>query len=341
MALTHTASTPAVPNIAGNTGIAVVRPPHQSGTSYDGLNHADYSAAGDVNFVPIIYTKKVLRNFYESSVFAQICNTDYEGEIKAQGDKVVIRKTPELTVKPYKIGAEVVYEVPTKDSTELMVDLGMYAAFQVDDVDKAQTDLPLINMFAKDAAERIRIETDREVLQFMYTGADTDNKGIAAGAISSSVNLGATTTPVAITASNATEFIVGINQVLDEANIPSEGRYVVVPAGFCYHLKTSDLKAANITGDSTGVIRSGLVGMVDRTKIYMNNNLPNGALAALAAGEFAVIAGTTEAATFAANITKSDTLKIPNSFGQYWRTLFVYGRAIPQPTALVNGIITV
>ena len=331
MSLTHTVTTPSQPNIAGDTTIGVVRPVT--------AGWVDYSAAGDVNFVPIVYTKKVLRNFYESSVFSQICNTDYEGEIKAQGDKVVIRRTPEMTVLPYKIGGTVTYEKATSASTELMVDLGMYSAFQIDDIDKAQSDLGLINMFSKDAGERIKIEVDREVLQYLYTGAATANKGATAGALSASINLGITTAPITISATNATDYVVEVNQVLDEANIPSEGRYIVVPAGFCTALKTSDLKAANITGDATGVLRTGLIGMVDRTKIYQNNNLPNGALAGLAAGEFGVVAGTTEASTFAANITKTDTLKIPDSFGEYWRTLFVYGRAVVQPTALVNGIV--
>ena len=337
MALTHTPSTPAQPNIEGNTTIGVVRPP-----STDLANpRADYSAAADINYVPIIYTKKVLRNFYESSVFSQICNTDYEGEIKAQGDKVVIRRTPEMTVSPYKVGTAIDYEVPSANSTEMMVDLGLYSAFQIDDVDKAQSDLPLMNIFAKDAGERIRIEVDREVLKFMSTGADAANSGNTAGAISGSINLGATSTPVAITAANATEYIVQLNQVLDEANIPMEGRWCVIPAGFCTALKTSDLKAANITGDSTGVIRTGLIGMVDRMKVYQNNNLPVGVNGGLAAGETAILAGTNEAGTFAANITKSDTLKIPNSFGEYWRTLFVYGRQVVQPVALVNGVVTV
>jgi len=274
-------------------------------------------------------------------VFSQICNTDYEGEIKAQGDKVVIRKTPVMTVSPYAVGTAIDYEVPEADSTELMVDLGMYSAFQIDDVDKAQSDLPLINLFAKDAGERIRIETDKEVLAYASTGAAATNKGATAGAITASINLGITTAPVAITAANATEFIVLMNQVLDEANIPMEGRWCVVPAGFCTALKTSDLKAANITGDSTGVIRTGLVGMVDRMKVYQNNNLPAGVAGGLAAGETAVLAGTNEASSFAANITKTDTIKIPNSFGEYWRTLFVYGRAVVQPTALVNAVVSV
>lgn len=331
MALSHTPTTPAI------STVGAVRPP-----STDLSNpRSDYSAAGDVNYVPIIYTKKVLRNFYESSVFSQICNTDYEGEIKAQGDKVVIRKTPEITVNPYAVGEAIDYEVPFKDSTELMVDLGMYAAFQVDDVDKAQSDLPLINMFAKDAGERIRINTDREVLSYMSTGAAATNKGATAGAISASIDLGITTAPVAITAANATEFIVQMNQVLDEANIPMEGRWCVLPAAFITALKTSDLKAANITGDSTGVIRTGLVGMIDRMHVYQNNNLPTGIAGGLAAGETAIIAGTQEAGTFAANITKTDTVKIPNSFGEYWRTLFVYGRAVVQDTALINAVVSV
>lgn len=331
MALTHTPTTPAIATVG------VVRPP-----STDLANpRSDYSAAGDINYVPIVYTTKVLRNFYESSVFNQICNTDYEGEIKSQGDKVVIRKTPEITVAPYKVGTAISYEVPSKDSTELMVDLGMYSAFQVDDVDKAQSDLPLISIFAKDAAERIRIETDKEVLKFMSTGASSTNKGASAGAISQNIDLGITTSPIAITAANATDFIVKFNQILDEANIPSEGRWAVLPAAFIAALKTSDLKAANITGDSTGVIRTGMVGMVDRMHLYQNNNLPNGTAGGLQAGETAIIAGTKEAGTFASNITKSDTLKIPNSFGQYWRTLFVYGRAVVQSDALINAVVSV
>jgi len=334
-ALTHTHTTPAQPNIHGTTTIGAVRPGinDHSGSVYD--------SSSDVNFVPIVFTKKVLRNFYESSVFSQICNTDYEGEIKAQGDKVVIRKTPVMTVKPYVIGTTLDYEVPTSLSQELMVDLAMYSAFQIDDVDKAQADIGLINMFSKDAGERIRIEIDREVLLYLSTGADAANAGATAGALSASIDLGVTSTgPVAISATNATEFIVQINQVLDEANIPSEGRYVVIPAAFATALKTSDLKAANITGDPSGVIRTGLIGMVDRTKIYQNNNLAFGTDGGLEADEFSVIAGTTEASTFAANITKTDTLKIPDSFGEYWRTLFVYGRAVTQATALVNGVVT-
>jgi hypothetical protein len=142
-----------------------------------------------------------------------------------------------------------------------------------------------------------------------------------------------------LTSANATEFVVQMNQVLDEANQNQEGRWCVLPAWVCTALKTSDLKAANITGDGTGVIRTGLIGMIDRMHVYQNNNLATDTAGGLTTGEFGVLAGTNEAATFAAQITKSDTLRIPDSFGEYWRSLFVYGRAVVQPESLINAIV--
>ena len=310
---------------------------------------APYSAGDQyydtTKFVPELYSKKVLRNFYESTFYSDCFNTDYEGEIKGQGAKVHIRKTPEITVANYAIGDKIDYQVPTKDATELLIDQGVYSAFQVDDINRAQADIELVNMFAKDAALRIKINVDTEVFAYIATRADAKNVGEFAGAISGDqatvgINMGdivGAGKSVTITKDNAIEKIVDINQVLDEANIPSEGRWVVLPAWYCALLKKGDLKAADITGDATGVIRNGIVGMVDRTVIYQSNLL-HSATDGDSEKSWYVQAGTKEACTFASQVDKVDTLKIPDSFGEYWRTLFVYGRAVVQPTALATLI---
>lgn len=251
-----------------------------------------------------------------------------------------IRKTPEITVSAYSVGTKLDYEVPTKDATELLIDQGIYSAFQVDDINKAQADIELVNMFAKDAALRIKIAVDAEVLEYIATRAASTNSGAGAGAISLDIDMGVLAgvgTTVEVTSTTAIDKIVDINQVLDEANIPSEGRWVVLPAWYCALLKKGDLRQADITGDATGVIRNGLIGMVDRTVIYQSNNLFS---ATDGDSDLAwyIMAGTKEGATFASQVDKVDTLKIPDSFGEYWRTLFVYGRAVVQPTALVSMI---
>lgn len=316
----------------------------QTGNTAGAVDSGYYDAT---KFVPELYSKKVLRNFYETTFWQQVMNTDYEGEIKGQGAKVHIRKTPEITVSAYSIGTKLDYQVPTKDATELLIDQGIYSAFQVDDVNKAQADIELVNMFAKDAAQRIAIAVDQEVFEFMSDGAAATNKGANAGAISTNIDLGllagvGTTLEVATDSGTgfvgAIDLIVDINQVLDEANQPSEGRYIILPAWYCALLKKGDLKAADITGDSTGVIRNGMIGMVDRTVIYQSNNLYTATDGDTETAWF-IQAGTKEAATFASQVDKVDTLKIPDSFGEYWRTLFVYGRAVVQPTALVNAVV--
>lgn len=205
-------------------------------------------------------------------------------------------------------------------------------SFRLDDIDAVQSDLDLMNKFAADAGERLKIAIDTDCFDYIATLPASANKGDAAGAISGNINLGKATAPVSITADNATDLIVDVNVVLDEANIPSENRWIVLPAWFVAMLKKGDLKSADITGDATGLIRSGVVGMVDRTKIIQSNLIKH---VTDTVECFYCMAGTTEAITFANQLVKTESLMIPDSFGTFMRGLSVYGRAVVQPTALV------
>lgn len=317
-----------------------IRPADNSGSGTAAYTGKTGAYVDNTKFVPELYSKKVLRNFYLDTFYQDIFNTDYEGEIKGQGSKVYIRKTPEITVNSYSIGTKLTYEVPSKDAGELVIDQGFYSAFQVDDVVAAQTDMNLVSMFSADAALRIKIAVDKEVLEYISTRAATNNKGATAGIISSNINLGLITgagNSVSITADNAIDKMVDINQVLDEQNIPSENRWIILPAWYCALLKKGDLRNAQVTGDATGVIRNGLLGEIDGMKVYKSNNLYK-ATDGDSVNSWYVLAGNKEACTFASQVDKVDTLKIPDSFGEYWRTLFVYGRAVVQPTALATLI---
>lgn len=292
----------------------------------------DYNSTGTSKFVPQIWTKKVLRNFYLSTVFSEISNTDYEGEIKNQGDKVLIRTTPVITINDYTIGGTLTYEVPEKANTELNIDKAKSWSFRIDDIDKLESDIALMNTFSKDAGERLKIAIDSDVLTYISTEAAATNIGSSAGAISGDVNMGASGVPVVLTVANIIDKIVEANQILDEADQPDDGRFIVLPAWACAMLKKGDLKRADITGDSTGLIRTGLIGMIDRFKVYKSNNLYS--VTDGSASPFYMPFGTKEATTFASQLTKTESLRIPDSFGEYFRGLQVYGRKVVQPTAL-------
>jgi hypothetical protein len=153
--------------------------------------------------------------------------------------------------------------VPEIANIELSIDQAKSWSFRLDDIDAVQSDLDLMNKFAADAGERLKISIDTDCFSYISTLAHADNIGATAGKISANINMGGAGAGVAVTSTNATDLIVDINTVLDEQNIPSADRWVVLPAWFVALLKKGDLKSADITGDSTGLIRSGVIGMVN------------------------------------------------------------------------------
>lgn len=195
------------------------------------------------------------------------------------------------------------------------------------DVDKTQSDIALMNEFSTDGGEQLKIAIDGDILANIFTGADVTNAGANAGRISGNVNLGTAAAPLTLTKANIVDTIVEAGQVLDENNIP-EDRYIVLPAAMITRIKTSELKDASVSGDGQSMLRNGRVGRLDRFTIYQSNNT------AVDAGVHDIIFGHKCATTFAAQLTKMETMKNPDDFGDLVRSLMVYGYEVLKGTAL-------
>ena len=285
--------------------------------------YADLSSTGTSKFIPQVWAGKLVEKFYDSTIYGSIANVDYEGEISSQGDKVIIRTTPTLTISDYKIGQTLNYEEPESANTELNVDRGKYFAFKCDDVDKMQADIDLMDNWAADGGEQMKIAVDTDVLANVYADVHAENKGLTAGRKSGDINLGVAGTPFALTKVNILDKIVDMGTVLDEQSVPETGRWLVLPAWACGMILKSDLQDASLAGDGTSILRNGRVGSVARFTIYMSNNIATTTDGADTV--FNIIAGHKAGLTFAAQMTKMETLPNPNSFGQLVRGLNVYG----------------
>jgi hypothetical protein len=288
------------------------------------------------NFIPEIWSSKLIENFYDSTVLAAISNTDYEGEIKSFGDKVNIRTTPELTIRDYQKGMTLQVERPDKPKLTLNIDQGDYFAAVEDDVDKIQADVNLMDAWARDASEKMKIKIDTKVLNSstLLTGMASYNAGASAGRISGNINLGVAGTPFQVTKANVLDLIVDAGTVLDEANCPDSGRFMVIPAWMAGMIKKSDLKDASLTGDSSSPLRNGRLGELDRFTLYISHNLNRVADGANTA--FSIIAGHKMGLTFASQMTEMETLRAESTFGSIVRGLQVYGFGIVKPEALAK-----
>jgi hypothetical protein len=291
------------------------------------------------NFIPEIWSGKLIENFYDATVLAAISNTDYEGEIRNMGDTVNIRTIPNITIRDYVKGQNLVVENPDKPKLQLVIDKGEYFACVEDDVDKVQSDVNLMDMWSKDASEQMKIKIDQRVLTDLLTDISALNKGATAGRISGNINLGTDGSPLTVTkdgASSSTaviDLLVDIGTVLDEANSPEQNRFVVIPAKMAGLIKKSELKDASLTGDGTSIVRNGRLGMIDRFTVYTSHNLK------VSSGKFNIVAGHKMGFTFASQMTNMETLRSENTFGNIIRGLQVYGYQVVKPEALSTAVV--
>ncbi len=273
-------------------------------------------ASTGINFVSEIWSKKLNIRLYATTVLAQITNTKYEGEITGQGSTVHIREKPTVVVSDYD--GTVTYAELDDEKQELVIDKAKMYAFKVDDILEVQSNIELQNNAIDDASNNMRIALDVDV--FAGTYGDATESFAAAG----------------VTASNVLAFIVQAGQALDEQNVGSDGRFLVLPPWMCAFIKLSDLKDASLAGDGTSILRNGRVGIIDRFTIYMSNLLA----ITNTNTEWNCIGGTKDAITFASQYVKTETLRLEGTFGDGVRGLNVYGYKVIHPDSLVHIIAT-
>jgi hypothetical protein len=319
-----------------------VQAPFNTSTSYSGA------------FIPTLWSGKLLAKFYQNTILSEVTNTDYEGELKNQGDTIRIRLAPSISISDYTVGQNLSYEVPTPIFQDMQVNKGKYFGVQVNDVLAYQSDMNLMNMFTEDAAKQLKISIENEVFfnSFVTEGPADANEGATAGKISAAYNLGTDTTPIdQSNAANILNAILRMSSVLDEQNVPEDGRFLIITPYDRHLLMQSNIAQAYFTGDQSSTIRTGKIGMLDRFTVYVSNLLPRGAAGkALVPGlsdpatgatvsnakaRRLMVAGTKHASSFAMTVNKTEPLRNQTDFGDIVRGLAVYGRKVVKPEALV------
>lgn len=289
--------------------------------------HPDYSSTGSIQFIPQLWAGKVIVKWYDSTLLPRITNSDYEGQIKKQGDTVILRSIASVTIEDHNIGDSFTYERPSSTPLTMLIDKGKRWRIALDDVIKVQTDLPLLNQWTDDAGMqmKISIETSFFADTTIATGMHANNTGTSAGVSSLSFNLGTTGSPVQVNAANVLDYIIDCGTVLDEQNVPEQGRWFVIPTWMAGLIKKSDLKDASFSG-TTETLRQGRLGMIDRFTLYSSNLLKHSGTS-----YYYALFGVNAAITFATQIIQTEKLRNPFAFEDLVRGLQVYGYKVVKP----------
>jgi len=157
-------------------------------------------------FTPKKYSLKLVDLLWNETLYTKISNTDYEGEIKKAGDRVVVRTAQKLTLSAYTKGMTLVAQDLNPTSEELIVDQQYYFKFIVDDVDKMQNDISVIDTYSKGSKNDISELIDADVLAYAWKQVAGDNQ-VGTDYVTGTVTVTATT---GATVGSGTTFTAGM-----------------------------------------------------------------------------------------------------------------------------------
>jgi hypothetical protein len=342
---------------------------------------AGYGNLPNGNFSPVIYSKQVQLAFRKAAVCEAITNNDYFGEIAAMGDSVKIIKEPEITVKAYARGTTITPQDLDDEDFNLTIDKANYFAFKVDDIEEAHSHVNFQSLASDRAAYRLADQFDQDVLGYLsgfkqsalHANADTANdvvngskavttagsdellssmkldasdfnSGTGGQAIAILPRTGAGAAPTDAGDANPLQVIARMSRLLDQQNVDTQGRWLVLDPVFIEVLKDEDSRLFNAdfggSGLQNGVVSTNIHGFT----VYSSNNLPSVGTGSSFSGANSstnygvIVAGHSSAVATAEQINKTETYRDPDSFADIVRGMHLYGRKILRPEALVNAI---
>ena len=302
------------------------------------------SVSGQTNsfFLPSIYSKKVLNFFRKSSVVEAITNTDYSGEISAYGDSVKIIKEPVISVYDYTRGSDTTQTKLTDQELTLVVDSAKAFKFIVDDIETKMSHVNFKEVASSSAAYALKDSFDAAVIATMFSGISSSSPDhvlgadnatdLAAGTFdgTGNIDIGFGTSE-----HDPIDLMARMARLLDEQNVPEEGRWFVASPDFYEQLGQASSKLLSVDFNAgQGSIRNGLVssGKLRGFDMYKSNNI---ASTSNAAGK--CLAGHISSTATAQTIISTEVLRDPSSFGDIVRGLHVYGAKVLRGEALVGA----
>ena len=278
-------------------------------------------------FTTELFSKKVNIKLDKQGTYTDIVNRKWEGEIKNEGDRVTIYTIGNLTAKDYdpKNPTAIVYDNPTGDKQQLIVDQIKIIPFKVGDVQNLWANLNLVDQYT----DRIAVEDNETKDAHLHTLS-------VAGAGTKLYNDSA----LALTEDNVWKLICQLQATLKRKNALKNGRdysgkrpaLVVSPEVEGVLLQSKNY-FANAFGNE--VLRKGQIGTIGLFDVFTNTVNGDGT------GEQTIVALTSDAITYAEQITKTETLRDKDEVGDFVRCLMVYGSKVVNPDCIVTAKVTV
>lgn len=266
-------------------------------------------------FIQTVWSKKIQDDLEEKCVLVNDCTREYEGDCKyAQTVKILAVGDP--TIGNY-LGQDIDIEEMTDSSQDLVIDVQKYFAFEVKDVDKAQSVPGLPEKYQQKAMRKLALAREK------FVGALVAGKARSSYNEKNNIETYKEGAKNIVTASGKTK--AAIKAAIDEAiiklrerNYEDNGIINLDPRSYkTFKDELIELKTAN-----DDLIKKGVVGLYDGYKVKPTNNVYRDE------SHVYCMVRSDGAIAFAGQIDEVEAGRMERRFSDYIRGLDVYGARI-------------
>lgn len=274
------------------------------------------------HFIQTIWSKKIQDDLEEKCKLVQDCTRDYEGDCQ-YASTVKILAVGDPTIGNY-VGNDIEIEKMTDSSQELKIDVQKYFAFEVEDVDKAQSVPGLPEKYQQKSMRGLALQREKFIGALVAGKAQSSKDEEAKNSV---YKEGATNI---VTATNKTQS--AIKEAIDEAitklkenNFDDAGIIEIDPRD--YRLFKDELIEIKTANDE--LIKRGVIAKYDNYDVKSTNNVYKDAT------HVYCIVRSDKAIAFAGQINKVEAGRMEKRFSDYIRGLDTYGAKIISQDELV------
>ena len=274
------------------------------------------------HFIQTIWSKKIQDDLEEKCKLVQDCTREYEGDCQyAQTVKILAVGDP--TIGNYT-GADITIEEMSDSSQDLVIDVQKYFAFEVKDVDKAQSVPGLPEKYQQKSVNALALAREKHIGALVAGKAQTTANEVAGN---DTYKEGAKNVVTASgkTKGNIKAAIDDAIVMLREKNFDDSGVIEIDPRSYkTFKDELIELKTAN-----DEMIRRGVVAEYDGFQVKSTNNVYRDS------AHVYCIVRSKNAIAFAGQINEVEAGRMEKRFSDYVRGLDTYGAKIIAQDELV------
>lgn len=274
------------------------------------------------HFQRTIWSKSIEKSLKKITSLRNHCSFKHDNETtNAKEIKILNVVAPE--VRTYVPGTAITRDAAADGSMTLKIDQFKYFNFEVDDVDKAQSQDGLMEALTDEASRALSLEGDKYVASLIKTGAEATTNALAQ---SSSV--------VTLSKSNVVRTIEDGFAALYSKNVPINSTFYleVAPMNFTIYREA----LTELSTNNPEILKKGAVGKINNAYVCIENCLPTGKSSSTATKDDVIynVLRTDKAIDFVEQIDKVEAYRPQDAFSDALKGLYCFGALITRPDEL-------